>query len=46
MKIFKPCAFNEIGRRDNQEDSLFPAVGKATTEDHLFVVWDGMGGHV
>lgn len=45
MKIFKPCAFNEIGRRDNQEDSLFPAVGKATTEDHLFVVCDGMGGH-
>lgn len=45
MKIFKPCAFNEIGQRENQEDSLFPAVGEATTESHLFLVCDGMGGH-
>lgn len=35
----------EIGSRDNQEDSIFPTHGKASDDDRLFVLCDGMGGH-
>lgn len=35
----------ELGHRDNQEDSMHPLVGAATTADRLFIVCDGMGGH-
>lgn len=35
----------EIGQRDNQEDCIFPIDGKATDDDRLFVLCDGMGGH-
>lgn len=45
MKIFQPRAMSEIGKRPNQEDAIFPATGKASTNDRLFVVCDGMGGH-
>lgn len=45
MKIFQPQAMSEIGRRANQEDAIFPLAGNATTNDRLFVVCDGMGGH-
>lgn len=44
---FKIKAYNlqELGQRQNQEDSLFPALGKSTPDDRLFVLCDGMGGH-
>lgn len=44
---FKIKAYNlqELGQRTNQEDSLFPALGKSTSDDRLFVLCDGMGGH-
>lgn len=29
----------------HQEDSIFPAKGKATEKDRLFILCDGMGGH-
>jgi len=29
----------------HQEDSLFPAHGKASASDRLFIICDGMGGH-
>lgn len=45
MKIFKPQAITEIGKRNNQEDSIFPLLGNATENDRLFLVCDGMGGH-
>lgn len=45
MKIDKPQALNEQGRRQNQEDSIFPAKGAATSETRTFIVCDGMGGH-
>ncbi len=45
MRIFQPQAMSEIGRRANQEDAIFPLAGNATTNDRLFVVCDGMGGH-
>lgn len=35
----------ELGKRDNQEDSIYPLPGEATNEDRLFIVCDGMGGH-
>lgn len=44
---FKIKAYNlqELGQRANQEDSLFPALGESTSDDRLFVLCDGMGGH-
>ena len=44
---YKIKAYNlqELGQRANQEDSLFPALGKSTPDDRLFVLCDGMGGH-
>lgn len=44
---FKIKAYNlqELGQRTSQEDSLFPALGKSTSDDRLFVLCDGMGGH-
>jgi len=44
MKINQPYALNEQGNRDNQEDNIFPQKGKATTDQHFFLVCDGMGG--
>lgn len=41
----KAYSLQELGQRTNQEDSLFPALGKSTSDDRLFVLCDGMGGH-
>ena len=45
MKIvlFSPISIHELGQRDNQEDALWPL--NPTTDDQLFVLCDGMGGH-
>ncbi|MDR1119322.1 MAG: protein phosphatase 2C domain-containing protein [Dysgonamonadaceae bacterium] len=45
MKLNKPFALNEIGRRENNEDSIFPQKGTASENDRYFLVCDGMGGH-
>lgn len=45
IEIYQPQAIWELGQRDNQEDSIFPAFGEATDDDRLFVLCDGMGGH-
>lgn len=45
MKLNKPLALNEQGRRGNQEDSVWPAPGVATAATRTFAVCDGMGGH-
>lgn len=47
MKIFlrTPQAFSEIGRKENQEDALFPKPADATAEQRFFILCDGMGGH-
>ena len=45
IEISQPQAIWELGQRDNQEDSIFPAFGKATDDDRLFILCDGMGGH-
>lgn len=41
----KPYSIHELGQRQNQEDSMFPAYGKSTSNDRLFILCDGMGGH-
>ncbi len=41
----KAYSLQELGKRANQEDSLFPALGQSTADDRLFVLCDGMGGH-
>ena len=45
ITIAPPQAICELGRRQNQEDALFPSLGQATDADRLFLVCDGMGGH-
>ena len=45
IKIYQPLAIHELGKRANQEDSIYPIEGKATENDHLFLLCDGMGGH-
>lgn len=35
----------EKGKRDNQEDSIFPEHEIASGKDRLFILCDGMGGH-
>ena len=43
--ISQPLSFFERGKRDNQEDAMYPPHGTASMNDHTFVVCDGMGGH-
>lgn len=45
INIYQPLAIHELGKRANQEDSIYPIVGKATENDRLFLLCDGMGGH-
>ena len=45
VKIDPPVSLYEIGNRPNQEDALFPEPGKATENNDVFVLCDGMGGH-
>lgn len=45
FKLLQPQAIWELGKRDNQEDTIYPLLGNATTDDRLFIVCDGMGGH-
>ena len=45
IKIYPPKVIFELGKRSNQEDSTSPGPDKATAEDRLFVICDGMGGH-
>ena len=40
-----PYNLQELGQRQNQEDSLFPGIGHQTANDRLFILCDGMGGH-
>ena len=45
IKIYQPLAIHELGKRANQKDSIYPIEGKATENDRLFLLCDGMGGH-
>ncbi|WAC10144.1 PP2C family protein-serine/threonine phosphatase [Dyadobacter pollutisoli] len=39
-----PLAIHGLGKRANNEDNLYPALGSATSKDTLFMVCDGVGG--
>lgn len=43
ISIRQPLCFSEIGKKDNQEDFLFPA--NADSNTRVFILCDGMGGH-
>lgn len=45
IEIYQPHSIFAQGKRDNMEDYILPAQGKATENDQWFVVCDGMGGH-
>ena len=36
----------EVGKRSNQEDSVYPMLKDGVTEQKFFILADGMGGHV
>ena len=41
----QPYSIYELGKRERQEDSIYPSHGAATPQDRLFILCDGMGGH-
>lgn len=43
IELRKPLSFSEIGRKDNQEDFLYPTTADKNTR--VFIMCDGMGGH-
>lgn len=43
-EIYPPLAIHEVGKRENNEDTVYPLFGKATPNDKLFLVCDGVGG--
>lgn len=43
IEIRQPLSFSEIGRKDNQEDYLYPQHADSNTR--VFILCDGMGGH-
>lgn len=45
FSLYQPLAIHELGQRANQEDNIYPQLGRATAADRLFLVCDGMGGH-
>lgn len=45
IKIHQPLSIHELGKRANQEDNIWPDADKATEENRLFILCDGMGGH-
>ncbi|MCH4155951.1 MAG: SUMF1/EgtB/PvdO family nonheme iron enzyme [Muribaculaceae bacterium] len=45
ISIYQPLNIHELGQRENQEDSIFPASGQSDAGERLYMVCDGMGGH-
>jgi protein phosphatase len=44
ITIKKPFSISEIGKRMNNEDSIYPNGDYGTVDDRLFLVCDGVGG--
>ena len=42
IELLKPCCFTQLGKRDSQEDNLYPT--HTNTQTAFFVVCDGVGG--
>ena len=45
ITIRQPLCFSEIGRKDNQEDCIYPLAEAVSVRNKFFVLCDGMGGH-
>lgn len=45
ITIRQPLGFSEIGRKNNQEDFVYPALKDVSAKNCFFVLCDGMGGH-
>ncbi len=45
ITLHQPLAIHGIGKRENQEDSILPELGKADVSTKIFIVCDGVGGH-
>lgn len=45
ISIARPLSIWEQGKRNNQEDAIYPRVSEATADDRVFILCDGMGGH-
>ena len=41
----KYLSLQELGKRSNQEDSIYPKLGDVINDNDLFILCDGMGGH-
>lgn len=44
INIRQPKCFSEIGRKDNQEDYLWPQPQTVSSRNHVFLMCDGVGG--
>ena len=45
ISINQPLSYSHIGRRDNQEDCIYPSEEHATARNRFFILCDGLGGH-
>ena len=45
IKIRKPIGFSHIGKKDNQEDAVWPLFENINTNARCVILCDGMGGH-
>ncbi len=45
IKIRQPQWLSEIGRKDNQEDFLWPNPSSTDADNSIFLMCDGVGGH-
>lgn len=43
--LYPPLCFSEKGKRDQNEDSIFPPCTRISENDRLFLVCDGVGGN-
>ena len=44
IQILAPRAFSHKGKREKNEDAIFPALNKANISDRSFIICDGVGG--
>lgn len=45
ISIKQPLSFSEIGKKDNQEDYIYPDMSAIAQDQKFFILCDGMGGH-
>lgn len=45
ISIRPPLSYSHIGRKENQEDRIYPPKGNANEANRFFILCDGMGGH-